>query len=312
MKEGDPVTDKRWGDLLLMMGFGSGLYWFFDGFRVYREYRVLADMPESRIRSLAMGMVEIHGTTSGDKTLTSPLSHTPCFLYKVEIERWETDHGRGRWSHYWTDIREVTFYIADTTGQVLVDPRGAEYDLMQRGVREIGRAGGVWGLLRAGHTHQESGFEATDQELTEYVANLGANPPLPADLDPEDLAKLTGVGTDGSALHLLGGAVYQQTFRLVGPEVRTGRFRLTEYYIAPGELYDVTGTCVENPHPKDNGDRNLICKGENEPTFLISWREERKIESALRNKAALRIFGGAALAIACLYLFIVFVQLGWI
>jgi len=312
MKEGDPVTDKLWGDLLLMMGFASGLYWFFDGFRIYREYRVLADMPESRIRSLAMGMVEIYGTSSGDETLTSPLSHTPCFLYKVEIERWETDHGRGRWSHYWTDIREVTFYIADTTGQVLVDPRGAEYDLMQRGVREIGRAGGVWGLLRAGHTHQETGFEATDQDLTEYVANLGTDPSLPVDLGPEDLAKLTGVGTDGSELHLLGGAVYQQTFRLVGPEVRTGRFRLTEYYIAPGELYDVTGTCVENPHPKDNGDRNLICKGENEPTFLISWREERKIESALRNKAALRIFGGAALAIACLYLFIVFAQRGWI
>jgi hypothetical protein len=37
MKEGDPVTDKLWGDLLLMMGFASGLYWFFDGFRVYRE-----------------------------------------------------------------------------------------------------------------------------------------------------------------------------------------------------------------------------------------------------------------------------------
>src|SRR5205807_10577682 len=39
-----PVTDKLWGDLLLMIGFGSGLYWFFDGFRVYREHRVLAHM----------------------------------------------------------------------------------------------------------------------------------------------------------------------------------------------------------------------------------------------------------------------------
>jgi hypothetical protein len=123
---------------------------------------------------------------------------------------------------------------------------------MRRGVREIGRAGGVWGLLRAGHTHQESGFEATDQELTEYVANLGTDPSLPVDLGPEDLAKLTGVGTDGSTLHLLGGAVYQQTFRLVEPAARTGRFRLNEYCIAPGELYDVIGTCIENPHPKDD------------------------------------------------------------
>jgi hypothetical protein len=306
------VTDKLWGDLLLMMGFGSGLYWFFDGFRAYREYRVLADMPESRIRSLAMGLVEIHGTASGDETLTSPLSHTPCFLYKVEIERWETDHGRGRWSHYWTDIRAVKFYVSDTTGQVLVDPRGAEHDLMRRGVREIGYTSGVWGLLRARHPHPKTGFEATDQELTEYVANLGTDPSLPVDLGPEDLAKLTGVGTEGSTLRLLGGAVYQQTFRLVGPTVRTGRFRLTEYCIAPGELYDVTGTCVENPHPKDDGDRNLICKGHHERTFLISWREEREIESALRNKATLRIFGGAALSIACLYLFTVFAQLGWI
>ena len=306
-----PVTDKLWGDLLLMMGFGSGLYWFFDGFRVYREYRVLADMPECRIRSLAMGLVEIHGTASGDETLTSPITHTPCFLYKLEIERWETDHGRGHWSHYWKDIRAVKFYVADTTGQVLVDPRGAEYDLMRRGIREIGHTG-LWGLLRARHIQQKGGFEATDQELTEYVANLGMAPPSSVDLGTEDLARLTGVGTDGSERHLLGATVYQQTFRLLEPAAGTGRFRLTEYCIAPGELYDVTGTCIENLHPKNDGDRNLICKGENEPTFVISWREEREIENALRSKAALHIFGGAALAIACLYLFIVLVQLGWI
>ena len=52
--------------------------------------------------------------------------------------------------------------------------------------------------------------------------------------------------------------------------------------------------------------------GDHERTFLISWREEREIENALRNKAALRIFGGAALTIGCLYLFIVLAQLGWI
>src|SRR2546426_5721322 len=115
-----------------MMGFGSGLYWFFDGFRVYREYRVLVDMPESRIRSLAMGLVEIHGTASGGKTLTSPLSHTPCFLYKVEIERWETDHGRGRWSHYWTDTRAGKFYIAETTCLVYADQGGGANDPMRR------------------------------------------------------------------------------------------------------------------------------------------------------------------------------------
>ena len=94
--------------------------------------------------------------------------------------------------------------------------------------------------------------------------------------------------------------------------MRAGRFRLTEYCIAPGELYEVTGTCVENLNPKDEGDRNLIQKGKTEPTFLISWRDEPGIESTLRKKAALRIFGGAALAIGCLYFFIVLAGAGWI
>ena len=73
-------SDKFWGKLALMAGFGCGLYSFLDGFHVYREYQVLANTPESRIRSLAMALVEIRGRISGDETLISPLSHTPCFL----------------------------------------------------------------------------------------------------------------------------------------------------------------------------------------------------------------------------------------
>jgi len=37
-----------------VVGFGVGLFWFFKGFRVYREYRVLADTPEIPIRSMAI------------------------------------------------------------------------------------------------------------------------------------------------------------------------------------------------------------------------------------------------------------------
>ncbi len=67
----------------------------------------------------------------------------------------------------------------------------------------------------------------------------------------------------------------------------------------------MTGTCIENPTAQDESDLNLICKGKTERTFLISWRGEQEIESNLRLKAAFFIFGGAALAIYCLYMFIV-------
>ncbi len=89
----------------------------------------------------------------------------------------------------------------------------------------------------------------------------------------------------------------------------SGRFRFTEYCILPDHWYDVTGTCVENPSPKDEHDRNLIVKGQNEPTFLISWKSEKGIENTLRNRAALSVFGGAGLAIVCLG--ILLAKLGW-
>lgn len=300
---------KIWVDFVLMLGVGVGLYLFVNGFRIFRKYLVIADTPESHIRGLAMGLVKVHGSTIGDETLTSPVSHTPCFFYKVDVDKWKNDRGLrgslggGRWSHYWTDIRGVNFYLVDTTGKVLIDPRGAEYDLARRRVREIGRTGGLLDLFVSKPT-EPIGSEPTDADLAAYVTTFGASASS-SDSSPEALTEASGDGEGDSELSLPGSIISQPAWTLGRTPDRNSRLRLTEYYIAPGELYDVTGTCVENPAAQDESDLNLIRKGKNEPTFLISWRSEPEIESALRTKAALFIFGGAALAIYCLYHLIV-------
>jgi hypothetical protein len=89
-----------------------------------------------------------------------------------------------------------------------------------------------------------------------------------------------------------------------------GRYRFTEYCIVPDQEYDVTGTCVENPGAKDEHDRNLIKKGTNEPTFVISYRTEVAIESELRNRAVKYIFGGALVSVICLA--VLFWRFGWL
>jgi len=89
----------------------------------------------------------------------------------------------------------------------------------------------------------------------------------------------------------------------------SGRFRLKEYCIVPGQQYDVTGTCAENPAAKDEHDRNMIMKGRNEPTYLISDKSRAKVESSLRNRAALMALGGAALSVVCLGFLLA--RLGW-
>lgn len=316
-----------------VLGFGAGLYWFFKGFRVYRKYRVLADTPEIPIRSVAMGLVEIHGTAQGEETIYSPVTSTPCYFYKVEIEKWAKDSkGRGSWKHHATDQKGLRFYLQDQSGKVLVDAVGAELDLNQNVRREVG------GGFGRGFTSLSGGGQKSDPraslgpseaDLLEYVGKAAAGlaiPKLvsnlaPGESDPdltraqaqrelEILRQLRGQKSQGAGgLGALGGLL-RGGISLGRGSSWEGQFRLTEYCIVPGYQYDITGTCVENPRPRDTSDRNLIVKGENEPTFLISWRSEKELEGSLRSRALLHVFGGGALSVACLAFLLV--RLGWL
>jgi hypothetical protein len=283
-------------DFFLVLGSGAGLYYFFKGFRVYRECRVLEDTPEIPIRSMAMGLVHVHGKAKGTDRVPSPVTRTPCLFYKVDIEKWVQDKSGGHWNHYKTHADGPKFYLEDATGQVLVDAHAAEYDLMESANRQTGGGAGLTGLGRLWGGKQDASLApvaayVSDGELVSYVESLPEGPKFSMPLGGLSLS---------SGISLSGGA------RWGGGR----RYRLTEYCILPDHWYDLTGTCVENPSPKDQHDRNLIQKGQNEPTFLISWRAEKQIESALRRKAALHIFGGAALSVTCVG--VLLAKLGWL
>ncbi len=278
-------------DAALIFGFGAGIYFFFKGFRVYREYRVLEDTPEIPIRSVPMGLVQIHGKAKGDQLVPGPVTKTPCLFYKVDIERWVKDKDGGHWARYKTDADGPKFYLEDATGRVLVDAHGAEYDLIQTARRDTGGGAGLislgrlWGSKGDTALATSMGSDVSDSELVSYVESLHGGSKLSLSLGGVSLLNPSGLGS-------------------------SSRYRLTEYCILPDHWYDLTGTCVENPNPKDEHDRNLIVKGQNEPTFLISWRSEKEIEKTLKNRAAFYVFGGAVLSLACLG--ILLAKLGWL
>ena len=76
-------------------------------------------------------------------------------------------------------------------------------------------------------------------------------------------------------------------------------YRFTELCLLPGREYTVTGTCAENPNPRDSYDRNLLMKGQHDPTFLISWKSGKQMEQGLRRKALLLVLLGAGLIVGC-------------
>jgi hypothetical protein len=368
----------------LSLGFAAGLFSFFKGFRVFREYRVLEDTPLIPLRSVAMGLVHVHGKATANEYITSPVTWTRCCFYKVDIEKWKTEQRGGRWEHYCTDQDGVRFYLDDNSGKVMVDARGAELDLLESGKREVGgpgaglrrlisgkddlalmsgamptdadllsyvgaastrRAGSfvAWGLHAAGHQSDEHREQARLKAM-ELFQNLGrpgsvaqilggpgglveeallASGPrsdpkqeqarlamLEAFKHPAGSAEFTENMRRAAEAH---GADPQEVQRFInrmeslqdpsaawGLPAASGRYRFTEYCILPDHWYDVTGTCTENPGTSSDNDRNLIVKGEAEPTFLISRRPAQGIEKHLRRRAALMIFGGAALSVVCL------------
>jgi hypothetical protein len=141
----------------LLLGCGIGLWTFFKGFRVMREYRVLDDTPRIPIRSVPMGFVHIRGKAESGEVLASPISHTPCCFYKVVIDEWRSQGKSKTWVNICTDMNGYRFHLADDTGRVLIDAHAAEYDLPLMSVREVS-------------SHALSESNANDSDLLKYVS----------------------------------------------------------------------------------------------------------------------------------------------
>ncbi len=152
-----------------ILGFGAGIFIFLKGFRQYRKYRLVADTPTIRIRSAPMGLVQIRGEARAEEILTSPVTHTACYLFQVEVDEYHhnSDHG-GEWKRVATGLQSVKFDLQDESGNVLVDATGAEIDLPANPVREVRSNTFSAGVLKP-FAQPIAGTPASDAELLHYV-----------------------------------------------------------------------------------------------------------------------------------------------
>jgi len=289
------------GDSILYptIGFGAGICLFIKGFLEFRKYRLMADTPVIPIRSMAMGLVEIYGTARGEQLVISPVSHTQCFWYKVEIEK-ETKDSKGRkgWSNFGTDVNGVDFYLEDATAKVRVNPSQAELDLKRR--CQVERYGDTYTERVGAGTAVPHFVEATPPAAAPPAADAGSPRALSSDKAQQEMELLRREMRHERRTQQSTGAKALSFLRRLSSGGGTGRFRLTEYCLVAGLPYHISGTCAENPLPRDDDDRNIMQKGENEPTFHISWRTEEEVEKYLRRLSLKYIFGGAALSVVCL------------
>jgi len=122
--DSDPLM---WGIFALIAGIAI----FVKSFSWRSLKNLIENTPTSKIRSLAMGIVEIYGEAVPARNgfIKSPFSGADCVYCIWEIFHWQQGKHGGRWVSEKRGIVGNKFYVRDDTGVVMVNPEGASTEI---------------------------------------------------------------------------------------------------------------------------------------------------------------------------------------
>ncbi len=297
------LTTETFKTLVLLAAFSVlGVWLFFDGFKKWRRKRLIENIPTSKIRSMAIGLVELTGKALPRIVpVKGPITKKDCVFYKYLVERYENRGKNSTWVKVAGDTSISPFYLEDGTGKVLVNPRNAEINFAEPDFSY--ETGGVFGgdipadlenFLLSNNIRYKSLFgnqrmrfqewdiypdeqtfvlgtaEKNDDFITDYKIKL--NETLAAlKADPAAMKKFD---TDGD-----------------------GTVSIEEWEQGVNSLKQ---KMMEEELAKENGSANenklVIAKGEEETIFLISEKSEKDFCQKLFMQACFEIPGGAIVA----------------
>jgi hypothetical protein len=298
-------TDKVKLLFYLALFAGIGVWLFFDGFKKWRRKRLIENIPTSKIRSMAMGLVELQGKAAQWLyLLKGPLTGRDCVFYKFLVERYER---RGKNSS-WVKVADGgsydnLFHLDDSTGKVLINPRRAEINMDKPDFGyETGAFGGNMPANLAGFL---------DKNGINYRSWLGNRRMRFREWDicPSD------------QVYVLGSVAKNQNF--VSDFKMKLNERLREIKAKPEEMkkFDADGDGTVSvdewqqavakikegmleeqlKQPEQAQETNFVIdKGQEETVFIISEKSEKDLLERLNWQSLAEIIGGALLASGCI------------
>ena len=106
----------------------AGPWFFYRGFQALRVQQLMRNTPTARVRSMAMGTVEVNGTLLPRSRVAAPFSNRPCVWWEVDIQAQSSRSKTGQ--RTWQTVHHASsghpFFLRDETGIALVYPQGAE------------------------------------------------------------------------------------------------------------------------------------------------------------------------------------------
>jgi len=261
------------GALLLPVGsavaVGTGVLAFVHGLRSLKLQRVLEDTPTAKVRSLAMGLVELQGAVRGRSRTNAPFSGRDCVWWEVVVQTVrQSNKGGKQWSTVHREVSGNPFYIDDGTGTALVYPQDAQ--------------------VSAGHV------------ISEETGGLGVPEPYASYMSDRHLGlrQLYAIGPmrfqervleEGRTVFVLGRA---------NPKPHAVDISMDE------EALQATGTDAVGARRVREVDGHcmaVIRKGPRDPAFLISDRSEKSMTTEYGLHAFAGLVGGPLITLIGLW-----------
>lgn len=237
----------------------GGPVWFVHGFQAFRRKRLIENTPTARVRSMAMGLVEVNGRVSPRSEIIAPFSGNACAYWEIDIATGSssrTGRGGSSWRIVHRNQSGHPFFLTDDTGTAMIFPAGAECRV-NYGVEE------------------ECSALALPECYTLYM---------------KEHWKRSGFWAYGTLRFRERILEEGQTVFVLGTAMPRGQaFRVSDDELA------ATGTDGwYNPRHQqlDQSASATIRKGPNEPTFIISQSSERELTLMLGLKAFGGMIGG--------------------
>ncbi len=105
-----------------------GLFMVYGGAQRFLLYRKINDTPTSKVRSAAIGLVELSGKAVCRDDMESPVSKAKCVFWRIKAEYYVPGKNGG-WRDMYSRSSSVKFFLEDETGKMLIEPEGAEIDI---------------------------------------------------------------------------------------------------------------------------------------------------------------------------------------
>jgi hypothetical protein len=270
----------------LSVAFGPIM--FLRGLRDLRLKRLIENTPTSKIRSLAMGFVEVRGKAEGRSAVNAPFSGRPSVFWAVDVA--VASGRKNSWTIVHRECSSRPFFVRDETGLAMIDPRGAQSRFGSEVTEEV--AGFLppepYRSFLAEHamyrrwlwTFSRLRFRERSVEEGMDLYVLGTAEPRPQAVNiAEPETELILTGTDGPHASGIGG--HDAGFGGLAADPGTGATRLR----------------TERVRSLDKQASAVIRKGRHDSTLIVTVGNEASVTFDLMLKTTLRLLGGPAMTL---------------